>query len=143
VQLLDVAGPLDVFAEANQLMGRAIYQLQVMGVNHDIITSSSGVKIVPDLALQDLLPLPCDTFLVAGAPKAGYQSWSTANAGALRRLCQQSRRYGSICTGALILAQCALLDGYRVTTHWSVADDLAHRYRAGSFPALSACAFRS
>ncbi len=128
VQLLDVSGPLDVFAEANQLMGRVIYQLQVMGVNHDIITSSSGVKIVPDLALQDPSPQPCDTFLVAGAPMAGDQCWSTADAGTLRHLCRQSRRYGSICTGAMVLAQCALLDGYRVTTHWAVADDLANRY---------------
>ncbi|WP_413737168.1 GlxA family transcriptional regulator [Sodalis sp. RH21] len=127
VQLLDISGPLDVFAEANTLLGREIYRLRVMGLNHETIVSSSGVKILPDLALQEPLG-SCDTFLVAGAPNAGAIAPTPAVAAALQAWCRRSRRYGSICTGALLLAGCGLLDGYRVTTHWAVAEELANRY---------------
>lgn len=35
-----------------------------------------------------------------------------------------------MCTGALLLARAGLLDGHRVTTHWSVCDHLARTYPA-------------
>ncbi len=40
----------------------------------------------------------------------------------------QSRRYGSTCTGAFLLAQAGLLSGRRVTTHWQYAERLAAEY---------------
>ena len=47
VQLLDVAGPLDVFAEANVQAGREVYRLIVLAEHRRPIRSSSGVAIVP------------------------------------------------------------------------------------------------
>jgi transcriptional regulator GlxA family with amidase domain len=46
----------------------------------------------------------------------------------LRAEMERSRRYGSVCSGALLLAAAGLLDGRRVTTHWAVADRLASAY---------------
>lgn len=127
-QLLDISGPLDVFAEANTIMGRAVYHLRVMGLDNQIITSSSGVKIVPDLSLLDEPAGPLDSFLVAGSPTAASVRLAPPSLSALTAYCRQSRRYGAVCTGALVLAATGLLDGYRVTTHWAVADILARRY---------------
>src|ERR1700747_385158 len=45
VQLLDVCGPLDVFAEANVQAGTNIYQLRVFGSVPGAIRSSSGISI--------------------------------------------------------------------------------------------------
>ncbi len=42
VQLLDVSGPLDVFAEANAQAGRQVYALQVVGVRRGPIRSLIG-----------------------------------------------------------------------------------------------------
>ena len=43
-----------------------------------------------------------------------------------------SRRHAkqiiSVCSGAFIPAACGMLKGKKVTTHWSVADDLARKY---------------
>jgi transcriptional regulator GlxA family with amidase domain len=38
------------------------------------------------------------------------------------------RRFGSVCSGALILAQAGLLDNKRVTTHWAVAERLQTKH---------------
>jgi len=46
----------------------------------------------------------------------------------LREQARQSRRYGSTCTGAFLLAHAGLLSGRRVTTHWQYAKRLAAAY---------------
>jgi len=48
--------------------------------------------------------------------------------GWLRTTARRSRRYGSICTGAFILAETGLLNGRHLTTHWAAVDSLAHNY---------------
>jgi len=132
VQLLDVSGPMDAFAEANIQAKCDYYRLQVIGCNRQTITTSSGIKLVPDWAIGQRLPPELDTLLVAGAPGitqyAGHQptlSW-------LRKIVPQTRRYGSVCSGAFLLAAAGLLDGHQVTTHWAVAEQLAATYPAVS-----------
>lgn len=127
-QMLDISGPLDVFAEANAVLGRVVYRTRVMGLDNQVITTSSGVKIVPDLSLRDTLAGPLDSFLVAGSPAATGFNLGAQSLAALAACCRQSQRYGSVCTGALILAATGLMDGYRVTTHWAVSGELARRY---------------
>ena len=48
VQLLDVSGPLDVFAEANVQTGAEVYQPLVIGSVSGAIRSSSGVRLMPE-----------------------------------------------------------------------------------------------
>ena len=48
VQLLDVSGPLDVFAEANVQAGRDSYRLRVIASAPGDIRSSSGARLLPD-----------------------------------------------------------------------------------------------
>lgn len=123
VQLLDVSGPLDVFAQANAEAGQTLYRLLVVGETASPLRSSSGVRLLPDLTTGDVLPEP-DTLLVAGAPDAASLVPDPATLQWLRQTARQSRRFGSICTGALVLAAAGLLDGRRVTTHWAIADRL-------------------
>lgn len=128
VQLLDVSGPLDVFAEANVQLGRTLYKLRVMALDDQPVVSSSGARLLPDVQLMDEFTEPLDTFLLAGAPALDTFVANVEIAAAIQRLAQQSRRYGSVCSGALLLAAAGLLDHRRVTTHWAVADKLAHDY---------------
>jgi transcriptional regulator GlxA family with amidase domain len=127
-QLLDVSGPMDVFAEANSQSCSEFYSLVVVGSARGHIRSSSGVKIVTDLVVGDGIDGRFDTLLVAGTPKAGSTTFDKALIDWLRRACRGTRRYGSVCSGALLLAETGLLDGKRVTTHWAVAEQLAANY---------------
>lgn len=125
VQSLDVTGPLDVFAEANGFLpAEAHYRLQVIGVESGAIACSNGLSLQAHRHYSAALDA-YDLLLVAGGPGlpgmafgAGFDAW-------LQGACQRARRFGSICNGAFMLARAGLLDGRRVTTHWSDAPALA------------------
>jgi len=126
VQLLDVSGPLDVFAQANVEAGRRHYDLQVVACEAGPIQSSSGARLLPDLVVGDAYR--CDTLLIAGAPQASRMLLSQGTLQWIRATARGARRYGSVCTGAYALAAAGLLDGRKATTHWAAAADLAQAY---------------
>ncbi|MFC4275790.1 GlxA family transcriptional regulator [Achromobacter aloeverae] len=127
VQLLDVSGPLDVFAQANIELGRKVYALLVVGQDASPITSSSGARLLPDAVIGDA-NRKIDTLLVAGGPHAADMLLSEQAKQWLRATARRTRRFGSVCTGALMLAAAGLLENKRVTTHWAVASDLKQAY---------------
>lgn len=132
VQLLDVSGPLDVFAEANTQAGRDVYRLSVAATQPGPIRASSGVRLLPDRVVGIDRAPRIDTLLVAGAPHVHTRIQDAAVSDWLRRASARARRYGSVCSGAFVLAEAGLLDRRRVATHWAVAEQLAQR-----FPALN------
>jgi transcriptional regulator GlxA family with amidase domain len=85
--------------------------------------SASGVKYIPDAGVREAAA-PCDTLIVVG-PYDVPSPPSDTVARWLRDQASQSRRYGSTCTGAFLLAHVGLLAGRRATTHWQYADMLA------------------
>ena len=126
-QLLDVSGPLDVFAQANAELGREMYALNVVGCESGPIRSSSGVRLLPDLVVGEAMQR-LNTLLVAGAPHASRVILSASTLQWVRSTARVAKRYGSVCTGAFILAAAGLLDGRRVTTHWAAARQLQQAY---------------
>ena len=128
VQLLDVCGPLDVFAEANIQAGDEVYRLGIVAVAPGPVRSSSGVALLPDHVVGEPGSLEGDTLLVAGCPHLQDVTPDPAVLAWLRGATPRARRYGSVCSGAFLLAAAGLLEGKRVTTHWAVAERLAERY---------------
>ncbi|WP_175715388.1 GlxA family transcriptional regulator [Burkholderia ambifaria] len=127
VQLLDVSAPLDVFAQANAECGKPFYTLRIIASESGPIRTSSGAQLLADWIAPDI-PDRLDTLLVAGAPGAAGVALRTDVLAWLRSAAVQSKRYGSICTGAFLLAATGLLKGRRLTTHWAAADALADAY---------------
>ena len=96
VQLLDVTGPLQVFATANEIAasganGAAPYLLNVVAQGDASVTTSSGLALLA----QPLPPMECvpDTLLVAGGPgveqaasDAALVDWLRDRAGRVRRV---------------------------------------------------------
>ncbi|WP_426247637.1 GlxA family transcriptional regulator [Nocardioides sp. LHG3406-4] len=125
VKLLDVAGPAEVFAEANRL--GADYRIMLVSPTGEDVTSTTGITMsVQGDAASAGDP---DTFLVSGGdiyPRAAVPADLVQ---AARDLAEHAGRVGSICTGAFILGAAGLLDGKRATTHWKVAHELAARHR--------------
>lgn len=127
VQLLDVSGPLDVFAQANIEARRKFYALRIVACEPGPIHSSSGARLLPDWVAGST-DERIDTILVAGAPNADRMVLPSGVLAWLRSAATDSRRFGSVCTGAFVLAAAGLLDGRRLTTHWAAAQALAREY---------------
>lgn len=132
VQALDVAGPLDVFNEANQFLAAADrYEVTLVGERAGSVSTSSGLEFSVAHGYQDF-DGDSDLLLVAGGPR--YPDYQPAP-GLLAWLNQQAQgtaRYGAVCNGVFLLAHAGLLQGRQVTTHWDHAARLASQ-----FPQLS------
>ncbi len=127
-QLLDVAGPVDVFAEASRQLGQPrAYQVQVISTEERLLESSSGLRLAIDATVVTHRR-PIDTLLVAGSPNIEDMASDVKLQDWLRRQSRTVRRYGSVCTGAFVLAATGLLDGKRVATHWNSTARLAAEY---------------
>lgn len=124
-QLLDLAGPADVFVEASRQLGDArAYQVQLISAQPGMLRSSSGLRVGVDATVATQRGA-IDTLLVAGSPRIEDMASDVSLQNWLRRQSRSVRRYGSVCTGAFVLAATGLLDGKRVTTHWASAARLA------------------
>jgi transcriptional regulator GlxA family with amidase domain len=128
VQLLDVAGPLEVFDGAQRALGGR-YRVRVASVGGRDVTTSAGVRLGVELDLAQAVD-DLDTVLVAGGWGYAEAVGNPQVVGQVRRLAARARRVASVCTGAFVLAEAGLLDGRRATTHWAYCAALAEAYPA-------------
>jgi len=141
VQLLDVSGPLQVFASVNDGRCRpganaggqgtgslgAAYQPLVVAATTPVISSAGlGLSALP---LPDPAE-PLDTLVVAGGFGIDRASRERPLIQWLQARAARARRVASVCSGAFLLAEAGLLDGRRAVTHWSRCAEFARRYPA-------------
>lgn len=128
-QLLDVTGPLQVFASANdqsrQAGQPAPYAPVVVAATSRLVTSSG-------LALEaETLPAAStslDTLVVAGGWGVYEACKDTSLVRWIGHRAELARRVASVCSGAFLLATTGLLDGRRAVTHWGRCADFAARF---------------
>jgi len=134
VQLLDVVGPLEVFAAASLAASfgspnRPGYEIEVIGPELKNLRAASGLRLGVDRTYSDR-PENIDTLIVAGGIGSRRAVHDTRILDYITAAAESARRVCSVCTGALILAQTGLLDGRRATTHWAFAATLAELFPA-------------
>ncbi|RYE82834.1 MAG: AraC family transcriptional regulator, partial [Hyphomicrobiales bacterium] len=129
-ELLDMSGPASVFTSANRHLGLsgkpAFYAVDLVSAAGGPVTSSSGV-VVETQSLKERTRKAIGTLLVAGAerehllPVLADPIWAAW----LPKLAGKTQRFGSVCSGAIVLARLGLLDGRRVATDWDACAPLA------------------
>lgn len=129
--MLDVTGPLDVFAVANTIAesrGAAPpYRLTLAGPVAGPLATTAGVGLLATHGVADPTLKP-DTLLIAGGAGARAAACDSVQVAAVDKVARRARRVGSICTGAFMLAATGVLDGKRATTHWAHFDEFADRF---------------
>jgi transcriptional regulator GlxA family with amidase domain len=135
VQSLDVTGPFEVFAGANQAVaassteGAALpYALELVSVDGSPVTSESGLSI-------GTRPLPkagvdIDTLVLPGGAGSRTARYDARLVRWLRATAPRARRVVTVCTGTFLAAEAGIADDLTVTTHWAYADRLAREYPA-------------
>jgi transcriptional regulator GlxA family with amidase domain len=128
VQLLDVAGPMDVFHEAARKSGQpGAYQFDLVALEDGPVRADNGMLFQPTATI-DTLDHAVDTLLVTGSHAVQDVTDNPRLMQWLQRQARVVRRIGSVCSGAWLLAHAGLLDGRRVTTHWNMSAALARRF---------------
>jgi transcriptional regulator GlxA family with amidase domain len=129
-KLLDVTGPIQVFASANTLMAQTgedvPYAIRIVAQGGERVEASGGVE----LAVHPLSPMDAalDTLVIAGGEGVGAASTDPQLIGWVRERAKHARRTASVCTGAFLLAASGMLDGRRAVTHWAFCAELARRF---------------
>lgn len=120
VEVLDFAGPFEVFAAADELSGAKLFHVFTVADLRATIRARNGLKIVPDFTFEDC-PLP-QVLVLPG----GQGTRSLLNRPLLLEWIRRQARHASVtmsvCSGALLLAKAGLLDGREVTTHHQCLD---------------------
>lgn len=127
VEPLDVAGPAAVFSRARALCPDAP-EVVFASPEGGTLEGSGGLAIAGTRALETLSG-PFDLVLISGGNEqglinlrhSGLYEWLARHAGL-------SRRVGSVCGGAFVLARAGLLAGRRATTHWRATTLLQAQY---------------
>ena len=127
LQLLDLAGPVEVLRTATRLGAVPAYETVVATPHGQTVRSESGVRLGADRSLHDLARSSdrFDTIVVVGGLGTRAAVEDAALVDDLRVVAARTPRVASVCSGAFLLAAAGLLDGYEATTHWASCELLA------------------
>lgn len=131
-QILDVAGPLEVFSQATRLLEgsgkEGAYRVRCVASRGGPLPTSSGLRVSAEPLAETRRRV--DTLIVAGGRGTRHAMTDEPLVGFIRKTASRARRIASVCTGAFLLARAGILDGRRATTHWEGCADL-ERYFPG------------
>lgn len=134
-QILDVAGPFQVFVRAAELFvqehpaRKTPYRvLMASSTRNRSVATNCGLVLTGTDTFRSVRG-PIDTLLVAGGSGVENAARDEELISWLQSRARRVRRIGSICTGAFLLASAGLLDGKRATTHWKWAAELAAKFK--------------
>ncbi len=127
VEVLDFAGPFEVFCTAARLKQRdapeapPVFSVLTLAETDRPVTARGGLRVQPHAAFGAHPPL--DVLLIPGGVVSAELlcepviDW-------LRQTARTAALTASVCTGAFLLAKAGLLAGRPATTHWEDAADL-------------------
>jgi putative intracellular protease/amidase/YHS domain-containing protein len=118
MELLDFAGPADVFAGAG-------YEVSTVAATRDSVACAGLINLTPrytfaDCPRSDIIVVPGGSISTVAKDKR-VTDW-------LVRASGEAEVTLSVCTGAFVLARAGLLDGKEATTHWSAIETLRTLY---------------
>ncbi len=120
VEVLDFAGPFEVFAVTGQRPGPGPFEVMTVAAKAGVVQARNGLAVTPAYTFETL-PKP-DILVIPG----GYGTRPLVNDPPtidwIRKLAPDVEFLLSVCTGSLLLAKAGLLDGQSATTHFGALD---------------------
>lgn len=122
VELLDFAGPYEVFSATSQLNGSELFKVFTISEDGGAIKSINGLIVIPDYSFDnhpkvDILVIPGGEGTKKEIKKKNVMEW-------ISETYESADTMATVCSGARIPAVLGLLDGLEATTHHLVIDDI-------------------
>lgn len=127
VEVLDFAGPFEVFSVTTREDGTKPFSVHTISENGQMIYARNGLKVHTDYSFDTMLSF--DILIIPGG--LGARESEIKKESVIHWISQQMEEVQfitSVCTGALLLAKAGLLDGKKATTHWASLDRLEKEY---------------
>jgi transcriptional regulator GlxA family with amidase domain len=119
-ELLDVAGPYEVFSVAGRRHGLTPFDVQLVAERPGPVTLRNRFQLLPHTTLAEAAP--AEILVVPGGLGTRREMHNTVALDWVARAARQAELVLSVCTGALVLGKAGLLDGLEVTTHHDAYD---------------------
>lgn len=123
VELLDFAGPYEVFTVAVELQEGLVGRVFTISEDGAAVRSVNGLQVIPDYAFNDHPPI--DVLVVPGGNGTKAEMNKSKVLQWLKKQYEASRLTMSVCSGTRLLGKLGLLDHLTYTTHHEVMPDMA------------------
>jgi len=120
VDVLDFTGPYEVFnvtrlKEKPEFADPSPFKILLISEYPRPVTAMGGMKVIPDHTFEDCPEI--DILIVPGGLGERWEHNNHVIHHFLRSRSKKVKTLASVCTGALFLANAALLNGKKATTH--------------------------
>jgi len=123
VEVLDFAGPFEVFGVTGLRSGPAPFRVETVGLSNAPIRARNGLVVQPSASIDDAGR--CDVLVLPGGYGTRREMHNALLLEWIRRQVESAELVLSVCTGALLLARAGLLANLDATTHHVAFDELA------------------
>jgi transcriptional regulator GlxA family with amidase domain len=127
VEVLDFAGPFEVFSTATR-MGLRLWPERAPAFSVSLIADRPRTVLArggfPVVVTASFAEHPALDLLIVPGGEVSRELERDDLRDFIARTAKQTPLTASVCTGAFLLARAGLLDGRRVTTHWEDLEDL-------------------
>jgi transcriptional regulator GlxA family with amidase domain len=130
VEVLDFAGPFEVFSVANQLADYKILEVHTFAANKEVIRAKNGLQVLPDKILDQLDRL--DYLVLPGGDGSKKVIQNPNLMDSLQYLISQTEWTMSVCSGSRILGKSGFLDQKPYCTHHEVYDSMSSLVPSGT-----------
>jgi len=127
VEVLDVAGPFEVFSatrlnESRRCEESSPFEVILVSENTAQITAVGGLIFTPDTTIHNCPDL--DLLIIPGGWGTRKEIDNKMIIGWIADKAAEARLIASVCTGSSLLGRAGLLNGREATTHWQAFDFL-------------------
>jgi transcriptional regulator GlxA family with amidase domain len=127
VEVLDVAGPFEVFSvarlnEERRSIEPSPFRILLLGKTLDQVTAVGGLRLIPDVTFDNCPEL--DLLIIPGGWGTRIEINDDKFLNKIADRVAHTKLTASVCTGSSLLGRAGLLDGREATTHWRAFDFL-------------------
>jgi transcriptional regulator GlxA family with amidase domain len=130
VEVLDVAGPFEVFSvtrldeqRRQEELSSSPFRILLVSEKLGPVLAIGGLRFTPDVTI-DNCPAELDLLLIPGGLGTRKEVKNVKLLSWIANRASNTRLMASVCTGSSLLGKAGLLDGREATTHWHAFDFL-------------------